>query len=82
MANISVRGLDEGRLKELKQEALAGGVSLNRRVLQVLQGATPEPKSVVHHDLDALIGAWTEEEEATFTAAVAPFEAIDPALWD
>ena len=79
MANISVRGLDEGRLRELKQEALAEGVSLNRRVLQ---GGTSEPKSTGYHDLDALIGAWTEEDGETFAAAVAAFEAIDPALWD
>jgi hypothetical protein len=60
-------------------EGLDEGVKLNRCVLQ---GATPGPESDTHHDLDALIGAWTQEDVDTFTAAVTPFEAIDPALWD
>ncbi|MCT4367011.1 MAG: hypothetical protein N3Z28_05000 [Synechococcaceae cyanobacterium MAG-AL2] len=81
MATISVRGLDDSQLERLKQEARAEGVSLNRRVLQVLQGSTATPKSGSHHDLDALIGAWNDEDAAEFAAAVAPFEAIDPALW-
>ncbi|WP_094556814.1 hypothetical protein [Synechococcus sp. 1G10] len=82
MANISVRGLDDARLQRLKQEARAGGVSLNRRVLQVLQGSSAAPGSDTHHDLDALIGAWDHEDAAAFSNAVAPFDAIDPALWD
>lgn len=81
MANISVRGLDDARLERLKQEARGEGVSLNRKVLQVLQGSTAAPGSDGHHDLDALIGAWNQDDSEAFSAAVSPFEAIDPALW-
>ena len=35
------------------------------------------PHSASHHDLDALIGVWSQEEAAEFEAAVAPFQTID-----
>jgi hypothetical protein len=34
-----------------------------------------------HHDLDALIGAWDRDDKEAFSAAVSPFEIIDPPLW-
>lgn len=66
MSNISEDGADEGS-------------KLN---LGVVQEIRPEQKSDADHELDALIGAWTEEDKTEFTAVVAPFEAIDPGLRD
>jgi hypothetical protein len=80
MAAISVRGLDNSQLQELKQQAQRQGISLNRLALQRLTGNTGEPDAS-HHDLDALIGTWTEQDSEAFNAAIAPLEQVDPELW-
>lgn len=40
MAAISVRGLDDGQLAALKEQARREGISLNRRVRERLNGQT------------------------------------------
>ena len=80
MAAISVRGLDDSQLQELKQQAHRQGISLNRLALQRLTGNKREPDES-HHDLAALIGTWTEQESEAFNAAIAPLEQVDPELW-
>jgi uncharacterized protein YicC (UPF0701 family) len=81
MAAISVRGLDESQLQDLKNEAQREGISLNRLVLQRLTGAD-NTRDRIHHDLDELIGTWTAEEAEAFAAAIAPLEQVDAELWD
>lgn len=61
-----------------RMEILDEGAKRNR---EALHGTTAEPKAAAHHDLDGLIGSWTQEEAATFKAAITPFKGIDPALW-
>jgi hypothetical protein len=34
-----------------------------------------------YHDLDFLIGTWTEQEAAEFLSVVSEFRRIDPELW-
>ncbi len=80
MPGISVRGLDEVQLDQLKEQARQQGISLNRLVLRRLTGDTSEPNTR-HHDLDALAGTWSEQESDAFSAAIAPLEQIDPELW-
>ena len=55
MAAISVRGLEEAQLQQLKIEAQRQGISLNRLVLQRLTGAG-QATDGSHDDLDALAG--------------------------
>lgn len=38
-------------------------------------------RTTIYHDLDNLAGTWTAEDEAIFTSAIQPLEAIDPELW-
>jgi hypothetical protein len=80
MAAISVRGLDEAQLRNLKAQARRQGVSLNRLVLQRITEAVPG-QNQSHDDLDALSGTWTQEDAKAFGAAIAPLEQIDPDLW-
>ena len=57
------------------------GTSLNRLVLQRLTGDSPQPGR--HQgDLDGLAGSWSAEDAEAFTAAIAPLEQVDPALWN
>ena len=80
MAAISVRGLDDSQLQDLKQQAQRQGISLNRLALERLTGSTHDP-SERHHDLDALAGTWTDQDGEAFNAAIAPLEQIDADLW-
>jgi len=36
---------------------------------------------VVGESLDALIGAWSKNEEKAFLKTVAAFDKVDPAFW-
>jgi hypothetical protein len=80
VAAISVRGLDETQLRNLKAQARRQGVSLNRLVLQRITEAEPGSNQS-RADLDALAGTWTQEEAEAFGAAIAPLEQIDSGLW-
>lgn len=80
MAAISVRGLDDAQLRNLKAQAMRQGISLNRLVLQCITEAVPGPNQS-RDDLDALAGTWTQEDAKAFAAAIAPLEQIDPDLW-
>jgi hypothetical protein len=79
---LALRGIDPALRSALEAEASRLGLSLNALVLRVLRdslGLTETP--ALHHDLDALAGAWSQQEAREFTEAVRHFEAIDPSLW-
>lgn len=80
MAAISVRGLDDGQLSQLKEQAHQQGISLNRLALNRLTGA-PSERANLDQDLDDLAGTWSEEEGNAFEAAIAPLEQVDLELW-
>ena len=80
MAAISVRGLDDSQLQDLKQQALRQGISLNRLALERLTGSSHQ-SGEPHHDLDVLAGTWTDQDGEAFNAAIAPLEQIDADLW-
>ena len=83
---LTVRGFDKDLERRLRELARAKSVSLNQAALLLLrEGAGLElPRrqhNVVGESLDALIGSWSEDEEAAFLGAIATFEEIDPSLW-
>jgi ABC-type uncharacterized transport system substrate-binding protein len=80
MASMSVRGLEQSQLEDLKNEAQRQGISLNRLALQRLTGAQDVTHNI-HNDLDALIGTWTEQDADAFASAIAPLEQVDAELW-
>jgi hypothetical protein len=84
MASMSIRGLDDQALAQLKQQATQEGSSLNALVLRLLQGvAKPTPATALKKfdDLDALAGSWSVEDAADFARHTAAFSAIDPNQW-
>jgi hypothetical protein len=84
MATMSIRGLQEQALEQLKRQAQQEGSSLNSLVLRLLQG-TPKPNHSgglqKFTDLDGLAGTWTAQALAEFDAHTAAFNEVDPALW-
>lgn len=84
MANISVRGVEEGALRRLKQAARRRGVSLNRLIAEMLNtqaGGNSTAPAVEHIDLDQLAGTWSERDVREFRQATAGFEQVDEDLW-
>lgn len=84
MATMSIRGLDEQVLAQLKRRATQEGSSLNNLVLRLLQGSDkPAHPQIIetYDDLDALAGTWSVEEGAAFARNTAAFAELDPAQW-
>ena len=85
MAHLSIRGLDEQALAELKRRASDQNASVNALVLQLLDqalGRAPARTALRRHDdLDALAGGWGPSDGEAFKHATAAFGEGDPALW-
>lgn len=80
---MSLRGIDQETRRRLKEEAARQGVSLNTLILRYIRRGVglAETDRLLHHDLDALAGTWSEEEAEAFRQAVQGFEAPDKELW-
>lgn len=83
MASMSIRGLDEKLLAQLKRRAKREGSSLNSLVVRLLHGEKGEGirPSATFNDLDALAGTWNSAQARAFERDTAPFREVDPALW-
>ena len=85
MTNLSIRGLDDKALAELKARAAREDASVNTLVLRLIEQGLghrrAKPALRRHDDLDALAGAWQKKEGADFERATAPFSKVDPQLW-
>jgi len=81
---MSIRGLDDQVLTQLKNQAIKEGSSLNSVVLRLLQGGRASPlvgATPTFDDLDALAGTWTSEESADFARHTAAFAEFDATQW-
>ena len=85
MANLSVRGLDETVLSNLKLRAGKDAVSVNSLVVRLLSEATLGGKAgrsvVEFHDLDDLAGTWSSRDQREFDRATKAFGEVDADLW-
>ncbi len=85
MKNISLRGLDEELAGRLQQTAKSEGKSVNQLVLETLRrrfGLDRDKRFTrVYRDLDALFGAWSEEEYETIQRQIDADRRIDGELW-
>lgn len=84
MTTMSIRGLDDQVLAQLKNQAAQEGSSLNSLVLRLLQGCGKPAQSHAlkkFDDLDALAGTWSADDAAVFAHHATAFSEIDPAQW-
>lgn len=85
MANLSIRGLNDKALVELKRRASKESASVNTLVVRLIEQGLGQRKAKAalqrHDDLDALAGSWSKAEAAAFDKAIAPFGEVDAKLW-
>ena len=85
MKTITLRRIPRDLARVIEKRAREKGLSLAKTVLDLCEegaGIRRSAQPVVHHDLDALAGTWTQEEAATFEAALRDQRKIDPELWE
>ena len=81
---ITLRNLPAPVARAVRERAARYDVSLNKSVIQLLEdavGASRMPATVVHHDLDDLIGSWTAADARAAERALAAQRRIDPEMW-
>ena len=85
MKNISLRGLDQELAGRLQQTAKSEGKSVNQLVLETLRRRFGLDRTKrftrVYHDLDALFGAWSDEDYETIQGRIDTDRRIDAVLW-
>jgi hypothetical protein len=85
MSNLTIRGIDPDLATTLKQQAQAGGKSVNQLVLDVLKEHTGLYKKKYftqeYHDLDFLFGQWTDSEFHKIQGKIDNESKIDDELW-
>ena len=84
MKTITLRRIPRDLARAIEKRARASGLSLAKTVIELCAegaGLRKPNRPVLHHDLDALAGTWTEEEAASFEAALGEQRKIDPELW-
>ena len=82
MKQLTLRGLDKGLERKLRETARAEGVSLNRAALLLMRRGAgvkvpPGESNTVGNSLDHFIGTWSAADERRFLAALEPFEKVD-----
>jgi plasmid stability protein len=86
MKAITLRNIPPNLARVLRRRADAEGSSLNKTVLHILEESAgtrqPKPRRTMHHDLDALAGAWTRRQSAAFDKVLSGQRRIDPELWE
>jgi hypothetical protein len=84
MNAITVRNLPPRVAKAVKAKARKEKLSLNKAVVRLLEEATGDggrDEEVLHHDLDFLIGTWTEAEYDEFMESLHEQRRVDPEMW-
>lgn len=84
MKALTLRHLKPELARAIERKAHEIGTSLSGAVLVLLEQATglvKPKKKTVHHDLDHMIGLWSQEEASAFDRNLAQQRKIDPELW-
>lgn len=85
MKTITLRNIPPNIERRLERRAREWGLSFNRTVLRLLEGALgvdQRPANDRHHDLDHLAGAWTEQDAAAFDETLRDLRGIDRERWE
>ncbi len=80
---ITLRNIPPAVEKAIRAKALERKISANRAVIELLEErlGVAGRKRVLHHDLDALAGTWSEEDAKEFDEALREIRQIDPEIW-
>lgn len=82
MRQITVRLSDPELEERIRRMAKETGKSLNRVVLDLLNGETgKERKKLAGESLAKLAGGWSDQDAREFEEAVEIFERIDEKIW-
>ena len=84
MKVITLRGVDDDLSLALIKAAKREGISVNKKILILLQetlGLKKKNRLTAHHDLDDLAGTWSPEDEKDFRDKTKSFNQIDRDLW-
>lgn len=85
MKAVTLRNLPPELVRIIHRKATEKRTSVNKAVISLLEesvGVRGKKKNKpLHHDLDALAGAWTKKEAAAFDRALARQRAIEPDIW-
>jgi hypothetical protein len=84
MGTLTIRGVDERALGQLKKQARSTHSSMNKFVVETLQkvafpGATGKVRE--WHDLDGFFGSWSEKDARQVMEHCSECRKIDPELW-
>jgi hypothetical protein len=85
MKAVTLRNIPPGLARVIRRTAEEAGVSTNKAILRLLEGAAGRPgqkkSPVLHHDLDALAGRWSRKDGAAFERSLGRQRKIDPEIW-
>ena len=85
MKAITLRSLPPDVARTVQQRAKQKKTSVNKAVIELLEesagGKAKNNDPVRYHDLDHLVGTWTNEEADAFDKIVRSFRTLDPDLW-
>ena len=77
---LTIQGLDAQTFDRLSREAGRRGIPVPVLARLLLEQSVEEG-GATFHDLDALIGTWSDEQAVEFVANTAGMRGIDPELW-
>jgi len=84
MNTLTIRGVGDCALSELKKQAKSRHASMNKFVVEALQKvAFPDESGKVRewHDLDGFLGSWSEDEGRQIMERCGMCRTIDSELW-
>jgi hypothetical protein len=81
MKTITLRDIPDAIAKSIQRQAEITGASLNKTVIDMLSTAINSPRCREHHDLDHLIGRWTDDEAKEMAEALDAQRVIDAEMW-
>jgi len=82
---VTVRGLRPELARKIRKMAAEEGISLNKVALRLLEKGAgiqhQDEQDRIGHDLDHLMGTWSQEKAEEFEAAIESLSRIDEELW-
>ena len=84
MKTITIRNMPPRIERAVRQRARARKTSANKAVIGLLEdhlGSSVSEPAAEYHDLDDLVGVWSEREAGLFDASLARQRSLDEDLW-